>query len=82
MPDRPLKLHDLRRILRSFGVEEDPSRGKGSHTMFFRQFPEGFQSYPVPTHGSEVLRQYVAGCRKRFRLREQDGISDGEFYRR
>jgi predicted RNA binding protein YcfA (HicA-like mRNA interferase family) len=57
MPDRPLKLHDLRRILRSFGVEEDTSRGKGSHTMFYKQFPDGLRHYPVPTHGNEVIRQ-------------------------
>ena len=40
MPDRPLKLHDLRRILGNFDVIEDASRGKGSHTMFFRRLPD------------------------------------------
>jgi hypothetical protein len=81
MADRPLKLRKLRKILRKFGVAEDPSLGSGSHTTFFKKFPEGTFSYPVPTHGSDVvLICYVKGCRKKFRLRKEDGISDKEFY--
>lgn len=36
MGKRRLKLHELRRILREFDVAEDPSRGKGGHTLFFK----------------------------------------------
>jgi len=80
MPDRPLKLHLLRAILRRYDVWEDPSRGKGSHTMFFRRVAGSVFSYPIPTHGDEVQRQYVRGCRKRFQLTEEYGVSDQEFY--
>lgn len=80
MADRPLKLKDLRRILKRYDVEEDSSRGKGSHTLFFKKFPEGVFSYPVPTSRNDILACYVKNCRKKFRLTEQDGISDTDFY--
>jgi hypothetical protein len=79
MADRSLKLSNLRKILRRFGVSEDQSMGKGSHTTFLKKFPEGVFSYPVPTHG-DVLVCYVKGCRKKFRLRAVDGVTDEEFY--
>ncbi len=79
---RSLKLNDLRRILRSFGVDEDSSRGKGSHTLFQSTIDGATVSYPVPTSGGEVHSVYVAGCRKKFRLTEKDGISDREFFSR
>ncbi|MHB1033496.1 MAG: hypothetical protein ACYC35_01770 [Pirellulales bacterium] len=80
MSKRRLKLNDLRRILRHFGVQEDPSRGKGSHTVFFKRFSDGVFTYPVPTADNDVKTCYVRGCRKRFRLTEEDGVSDNEFY--
>lgn len=76
-----VKLHDLRRILASFGVEEDQSAGKGSHTKFFKQFPEGRFSYPVPL-SKDVLDCYVKGCRRKFRLMPENGISDEDFFSR
>ena len=79
---RSLKLHDLRRILKSFGVQEDPSRGKGSHTLFTTTVAGQKVTYPVPTSRSEVSSVYVAGCRKRFRLTPGDGILDQEFFSR
>ncbi len=80
--DRPLKLRDLRKILRYFGIQEDPSKGKGSHTTFLELDSEGkvIASYPVPTNRSEVLVCYIQGCRKRFKLRSKDGVSDKNFY--
>ena len=57
--------------------------GKGSHTAFFKKFPEGTFTYPVPTAGASkerVLVCYVKGCRKRFRLTVEDGVSDKDFY--
>jgi len=79
MADRSLKLRYLRKILKRYGVAEDRAAGKGSHTTFFKQFPEGIFTYPVPTHG-DVLICYVKGCRKKFRLRVEDGVTDDEFY--
>lgn len=78
--NRPLPMKRLRRSLRSFGVDEDPSRGKGSHTIFFKVFPEGEFTYPVPTDNDPVLECYVKGCRKRFRLTPDHGVTDEQFY--
>jgi hypothetical protein len=78
-----LKLRDLRKLLKRHGVSEEPSKGKGSHTTFVKTFPDGTFTYPVPTAGASkemVLICYVKGCRKRFRLRKEDGISDKDFY--
>jgi hypothetical protein len=80
MADRPLKLHDLRRILRHFAVQENTKRGKGSHTTFWKKLANGVFSYPVPTSKSDVDACYVRGCRKKFRLTAADGVSDDEFY--
>jgi hypothetical protein len=76
-----LKLNDLRRILRSFGVDEDTSRGKGGHTLFYKQFEDGRYSYPIPNK-SDALPCYVKGARKKFRLLPKDGVSDEDFYSR
>lgn len=78
--DRPLPLKRLRKALRHFGVSEDPSRGKGSHTLFFKRFPEGEFTYPVPTSHDPVLVCYVKGCRRRFRLTPEHGVTDAQFY--
>jgi hypothetical protein len=82
MGRRHLKLNELRRILRSFDVFEDTSRGKRSHTLFYKDFPDGRFTYPVPTHGNDVKDAYANGCRKKFRLRRVDGVSDEDFYGR
>ena len=81
MPDKILKIRDLRRILASFDCWEDASRGKGSHTMFFRQIDGRRVSYPIPTR-DDVLASYVRQIRRRFRLTSTDGVSDEEFYDR
>lgn len=43
--DRPLPLKKLRAILARYGVSEDRKRGKGSHTMFLKQFEDGTYTY-------------------------------------
>jgi hypothetical protein len=80
MADRSLKMQELKAILKKHGVEWSSQRGKGSHVLFYRQFPEGTFTYPVPTHDKDVKICYVRGCRKRFRLRAEDGVSDRDFY--
>ena len=77
-----LSLRDLRKILKSFGVREDPSGGKGSHTLFFKQIDGGNYTYPVPTHCDPVLPCYVKGSRKKFRLTKEDGVTDEDFFGR
>lgn len=79
---RKLTLSELRRVLASYGVQEDRSRGKGSHTYFWKKFPEGVFGYPVPVHGKDVKSCYVANCRKKFRLTPADNVSDDEFFGR
>lgn len=81
MAKRRLTFNELVRILRSFGVQADEAGGKGSHTKFWKQFPDGRFSYPVP-HDKEVLPCYVKGCRKKFRLMPEDGVSDEDFFER
>jgi predicted RNA binding protein YcfA (HicA-like mRNA interferase family) len=80
MPWRKLTIHELRRILASFDVEV--ARQRGSHIVFAKQFPDGRFTYPVPVHGKDVLDCYVRGCRKKFRLTEEDGVTDDAFYSR
>lgn len=79
MADRTIKLKTLRRILRRYGVEKVRSRGKGSHVLFRKEFPEGVFTYPVPDR-KDVDVRYVRECRKKFRLTAEDGVSDEEFY--
>lgn len=81
MARRRLKFRDLKRILASYGVGADESAGKGSHVKFYKTFPDGRFTYPVPPN-PDVLPCYVNGCRKKFRLRPQDGVSDDEFFSR
>ncbi len=81
MPDRPLKLSKLIRILKRYGISWDPSRGKGSHGSFVKLLSDGRELvYPVPTHDKDVLWCYVRGARKRFKLTPLDGITDRDFY--
>jgi len=75
-----LTLKQLRKRLAAFGVNEDPSGGKGSHTVFWKTLPDGTYTYPVPTTRKDVLPCYVKGARRRFRLMPEDGISDEEFF--
>jgi len=81
MPDHALKLRDLIKIMASYGVAWDASRGKGSHGVFWKIIDGGKYTYPVPNR-KEVLVCYVKGCRKKFRLTTDDGVTDEEFYGR
>jgi hypothetical protein len=81
MGKRRLKLTDLRRILTSFGVNETRHRGKGGHTLFWKEFVDGRFSYPIPDR-KDVLPCYVKGARKKFRLLPEDGVTDDDFFSR
>jgi hypothetical protein len=80
MADRSMDIRDLRRAVKRFGGWEDASRGKGSHTMFFRKRDAGIFSYPIPTHDKMIWKKYVKGLRERLGLTEKDGVSDNDFY--
>ena len=60
---------------------EVTSRGKGSHTMFFRKVGDSTFSLPVPKR-NDVLVCYIRKARRIFQLTEQDGITDEDFYSR
>jgi hypothetical protein len=67
----PFSLRRLRRILLAFDCWEDSSRGKGSHTMFFREIGNSTFSYPIPKgkkKGDEIKDCYVKGVRKKFKI--------------
>ena len=81
MADRSIKLRQLRKILRSFECWEVRSRGKGSHTMFFWKFGDSTFSVPVPKR-DDVLVCYIKKIRRQFRLTEDDGVDDNDFYSR
>ncbi len=57
------------------------SRGKGSHTYFYRRLPEGEFGYAMPTK-PDVKAVYVKGLRKRLRLMPENGVSDQDFFSR
>ncbi|MCH8045738.1 MAG: hypothetical protein IID44_18660 [Planctomycetes bacterium] len=81
MANHNIPLKSLRRILTSFGVGEDKSRGKGSHTLFFKNIDGGVYTYPVPLR-KDTLECYVKGSRKKFHLQPADGVTDEDFYSR
>jgi len=79
MAKRRLKFHDLERILGSFGVSVEAG---AKHMKFVQVREEGRFTYPVPYTKSEVNDCYVKGCRKRFLLTEEHGVTDDDFYSR
>ncbi|MBI3836656.1 MAG: hypothetical protein HY288_01810 [Planctomycetia bacterium] len=81
---KPLKFRDLRRILKSFGIEEDKSRGKGSERMFVGIVNGRLVHYPTKCHsdGDEKPIPVINAIRRAFRLTEADGVKDKEFYSR
>ncbi|HWB08375.1 MAG TPA: hypothetical protein VG826_04090 [Pirellulales bacterium] len=78
-----LKLHELRKILKSFGdIQEDASAGKGSHTTFIRSVGGRKFSYPIPTTSRDVKPCYVKGVRRHLKLMPSDGVPDDDFFSR
>jgi hypothetical protein len=61
-------------------VKEDPKRGKGSHTYFYKTIDDAEVGYPVPTSRNPVLICYIQGARRKFKLTAEDGVGDKEFY--
>jgi len=81
---KPLKYRDLRKRLRRYGVQEDPFRGKGSERMFVGYVAGRLVTYPTKCHseGDEKPVPVIEAIRRAFRLREEEGISDADFYGR
>jgi hypothetical protein len=72
-----ITLDRLRRILRTFEVQEDASRGKGSHTFFHRIVDGRRLGYPIPTQ-RDVNPVYVKGVRRALQI----DADDDEFFGR
>jgi len=81
---KPLKYRTLRKILKTFGITEIKRRGKGSHRMFQGVVDGRLVHYPTKCHGEGEDKPVavIEAFRRAFRLTEDDGISDQEFYSR
>ncbi|MFB3040591.1 MAG: type II toxin-antitoxin system HicA family toxin [Candidatus Poribacteria bacterium] len=76
MPRKPrLNYRQVRKVLRQFGIMENPRRGKGSHRVFshpnFRGSP---RFYPVKCHNpnQQLSIKTLEGIRKAFDLTEEE----------
>ena len=81
--DRPANYRDLLKLVRKYGVYEDPKRAKGSERLWVQGRMDGSKrSIPVTCHGGSYVIGVglVRAIRRRFSLRAEDGVSDAEFY--
>jgi len=84
MADQPLKYRRLRAILKTFGVVEDMKRGNGSERMFVGIVEGRIIRLPTKCHneGDDKPVGVIKSIRRHFKLTEEDGVSDQEFYDR
>jgi hypothetical protein len=84
MAEQAISYRRLRKILKSFGIEEDKSRGKGSERMFAGVVEGRVIHYPTKCHneGDVKPKGVIRAIRRTFHLTEQDGVDDKEFYGR
>lgn len=84
MRKKPLAYRDLRKILRSFGIQENKRRGKGADRMFVGIVEGRPVHYPTKCHheGDEKPVPVINAIRRAFRLTQQDGVTDEDFYGR
>lgn len=79
---KPLRYRTLRAILKSYGIEEDASRGKGSERMFVGVVEGRLVHYPTKCHSEndEKPVPVINAIRRAFKLTVKDGIQDRDFY--
>lgn len=84
MADFPLKYRRLRAILKTYSVEENAKRGKGSERMFVGVVDGKIVRYPTRCHkeSDEKPVPVVKAIRRTFHLTEAHGTTDAEFYNR
>jgi len=84
MAEKAIPYRRLRKILKTFGVEEDKTRGKGSERMFVGVVVGTIIRYPTKCHGEGDIKPkgVIRAIRRTFRLTEEDGVTDKEFYGR
>lgn len=74
-----IRLAEFKRMFERYGVEFLPG---GKHTKMRRIIGGDVYTFPLPTvSGRFVKSVYVEKARMRFKLTEDDGVSDVEFYR-
>ena len=81
---KPLKYRVLRAILRTYGIEENATRGKGSERLFVGVVDGRIVSYPTKCHSEndEKPVPVINAIRRHFKLTERDGVADEDFYGR
>lgn len=84
MAKGPLPYRRLRAILKTFGVFEEPGRGKGSERMLVGIVDGKIIRLPTKCHneGDEKPVPVIQAIRRHFKLTKKDGVSDEEFYNR
>ena len=84
MRKKPLPYRDLRKVLRSFGIQEDKRRGKGAERMFVGVVEGRLVHYPTKCNreGDEKPVPVINALRRVFHLTEDDGVTDEDFYSR
>ncbi len=82
MADKVLKYREMIACVSKFGVHENASRGKGSHRMLEKLIDGRIERFPVPCHNEnhELAKSFIRAIRRRFKLTDDDGVSDTEFY--
>ena len=84
MAEQQITYRRLRKIHKSFDIEEDKNRGKGSERMFVGVVNGVITRYPTKCHseGDVKPKGVVRAIRRHFHLTEDDGITDRDFYGR
>jgi hypothetical protein len=82
--EKAIPYRRLRKILKSFGIAEDKSRGKGSERMFAGVVNGVITRYPTKCHGEGDIKPkgVVHAIRRHFHLTEEHGVTDEDFYAR
>ena len=84
MAEQPLPYRKLRKILKSYGIEEDKKRGKGSERMFVGMVDNKIVKYPTKCHNEGDTKPIgvIKAIRRTFKLTNDNGVSDKDFYGR
>jgi hypothetical protein len=84
MAEKPVRYRTLRKILASFGIQEEKGRGKGSERMFAGVVEGRIVRMPTKCHNESDMKPkgVIKALRRRFRLTEDDGVTDKDFYAR
>lgn len=84
MGEKAIPYRRLRKILKTYGIEEDARAGKGSERMFVGLVGGVIVKYPTKCHGEGDTKPkgVIRAIRRVFCLTATDGIADKDFYNR